>query len=94
MQVWTKQVHLCVDFFQLTHVVQTRVVQGSAGGWESKYMEDLGYMWIFDWAGSWCQPPRYSRVNCNCLVPLPLINLISVFSVQSLLSRFPPADTN
>lgn len=50
MRVWTEQVHLCVDFFQLTHVVQTRVVQGSAGGWESEYTwrANLGYMWIFD----------------------------------------------
>lgn len=51
MWVWTAWIHLHLDFFkltltvqlphtvQLTYAVQTHVVQGSTGGWDSEYAE-------------------------------------------------------
>lgn len=93
-RVWTVWVHLCVDFFfHLTHAIQTHVVWGSAGNWESEYVEGQLRLYVdFQLCEQLVPAPMLccSWVNCNCSVPLLFVNLLSVLVWHYSITFFSP----
>lgn len=72
------------NFFQLAHSVQTRIVQGSAGSWESKYVESrLSLCVDFQLYGR-SAPLTPTLFNCTHSVPGAVLSIGHIVSYLTL----------